>query len=200
MLMGTYVKKLEDFEKQLDLKKEGLTITVSGLSGSGKSTIGKAIAKAFGLELKSMGDVFRDSAKEKGISIEEFSKSRSEETDILLDKKTLELAKKGNVVLIGRLTAWVAGDNADVKLWVDCDKQTRIKRVAKRENISEEEAKRRIEERDTADAKRYEKLYGIDVNDKSVYDILFDNTDATFEEAITKPVEAIKRLLDSAPN
>lgn len=198
--MGTYVKKLEDFEKQLDLKKEGLTITVSGLSGSGKSTIGKAIAKAFGLELKSMGDVFRDSAKEKGISIEEFSKSRSEETDILLDKKTLEFAKKGNVVLIGRLTAWVAGDNADVKLWVDCDKQTRIKRVAKRENISEEEAKRRIEERDTADAERYSELYGIDVNDKGVYDILFDNTDATFEEAITKPVEAIKILLDSTSN
>jgi cytidylate kinase len=198
--MATYIEKLKDFEKQLDVKKEGLTITVSGLSGSGKSTIGEAIAKAFNLELKSMGDIFRELAKEKGMPLEEFSKVRSEEDDIMLDKKTLELSKKGNIVLIGRLTGWVAGDNADVKIWVNCDENVRIKRVAKRENISEEEARRKIEERDGADAKRYEELYGVDVNDKSIYDILFDNTDATYEEAITKPVEAVKELLDSASN
>ncbi|MCD6575673.1 MAG: cytidylate kinase family protein [Nanoarchaeota archaeon] len=198
--MGTYIEKLKDFEKQLEVRKEGPTITVSGLSGSGKSTIGKAIANAFGLKLKSMGDIFRELAKEKGIPIEKFSKIRSEEVDIELDKKTLELAKKGNIVLIGRLTGWVAGDNADVKLWIDCEDEVRFSRVAKREGISVEEAKKRILERDSADAKRYEELYGVDVNDKSIYDILFDNTTATYEEAITKPVEAIKELLDTTSN
>ena len=194
--MGTYVDKLKDFESQLDIKKEGLTISVSGLSGSGKSTIGRAIAKAFGLELKSMGDVFRELARENHISIEEFSKTREDNMDLLLDKKTLKLAKKGNVVLIGRLTGWVAGDNADIKLWIGCDEKMRIQRVAKREHISEEEAEKKVNERDGADEKKYKTLYGIDVNDKSIYDILFDNTDATYEEAITKPVEAIKVLLD----
>ncbi len=195
--MGTYIEKLKEFEKQLEIKKEGITITVSGLSGSGKSTVAKAISKAFNLELKSMGDIFREFAKEKGITIEEFSKTRNEDTDILLDKKTIELAKQGKIILVGRLTGWVAGDNADIKLWVDCEEDVRIKRVAKRENISEEEAKIRIEERDNADAQRYKELYGIDINDKSIYDILFDNTTATYEEAITKPVEAIKELLDA---
>ena len=194
--MGTYISRLEDFENGLNIKKEGLTIAVSGLSGSGKSTVGKAIAKAFGLELKNMGDVFRELAKENHMSIEEFSKTREDGADLLLDKKTLELAKKGNVVLIGRLTGWVAGGNADAKIWIGCDEKTRIERVAKRENISKDEAKRRIEERDSADDKRYKEFYGIDVNDKSIYDILFNNTDATYEEAITKPVEAVKEFLD----
>ena len=193
--MGTYISKLKEFENGLNIKKEGLTITVSGLSGSGKSTIGRAIAKAFNLKLKSMGDIFRELAKEKGMTIEEFSKTRDVETDIMLDKKAMEFAKKGNIVLIGRLTGWVAGDNADVKVWVDCSENVRIKRVAKRESISNEEAGKRILERDGADAKRYKEIYDIDVDDKSIYDILFDNTDATYKEAITKPVEAVKKLL-----
>ncbi len=195
--MGTYVDKLKDFESQLDIKKKGLTIAVSGLSGSGKSTIGRAVAKAFGLKLKSMGDVFRELAKENHMSIEKFSKTREDSMDLLLDKKALKLAKKGRVVLIGRLTGWVAGGNADAKIWIGCDEKIRIERVARREHISKEDAERRIKDRDNADEKRYKEFYGIDINDKSIYDILFDNTDATYNEAITKPVEAIKVLLDS---
>ena len=198
--MGTYIDRLKDFEKQLEIEKMGLTIAISGLTGSGKSTVGKSVAKSFNLHLKSMGDIFRELAKEKGVPLEEFSKTRNENFDVMLDKKTLELSKKGNVVLIGRLTGWVSGGNADVKVWVDCDERVRVERVAKREGISVEEAEKKISERDSADAKRYRELYGIDVNDKNIYDILFDNTTATYEESVTKPVDAIKRLLDNTSN
>ena len=195
-MMGTYIEKLKDFERKINREKKGITITVSGLSGSGKSTVGESIAKSLGLKAVSMGDIFRELASEKGVSIEEFSRTRDEESDIMLDKKTLELAKEGGVVLIGRLTAWVAGDNADVKIWVDCDDNVRFERVARREGISPEEARKRILERDNADAVRYGELYGIDLSDKSIYDILFDNTSATYDEATTEPLKAVRELLN----
>ncbi len=194
--MSTYVKKLKNYEKKFNIKKKGITITVSGLSGSGKSTIAETLAKKLKIKYKNMGDVFRELAKEKNISMEKFSKTRAKKTDILLDEKCLKLAKEGNILLNGRLTGWVAGDNAEIRVWIKCDLKTRAKRVAERENKTFQQAKRDITERDNVDKKRYKELYDIDAENTEIYNYIFDNGKATYEEAITKPSKDIKLLLD----
>jgi len=193
--MGTFVESLKKFENEINVEKQGPTITISGSSGSGKSTVAEAIAKALRLKIVNAGDLFRQLAKEQGLSIEKFSETRKEDIDIMLDKKTIELAAKGGVVIIGRIAAWVAGDFADVKILVDAEMHVKAKRVAKRENKTIRGAKKDLVERDKADNLRYKELYNIDTNDKSVYDYVFDNTKATFKQATTIPVAKVKELL-----
>ncbi|MCD6547318.1 MAG: cytidylate kinase family protein [Nanoarchaeota archaeon] len=193
--MGTYISKLKDFEKGLNFKKKGITITVSGKTGVGKTVISKTLAKIFKLKHVSAGDIFRAEAKRRKLALEEFSKIREPEIDIELDKRTLELAKKGNVVLNGRLTGWVAGDNADIRMWVKAPMRLKAKRVAKRDKLTIKEAKEKIKKRDEYDAKVYKKLYGIDINDTSIYNLIITNGDIPLEKLKKLVVSKVKKLL-----
>jgi cytidylate kinase len=181
-----------------EVKKKGLTITVSGRSGSGKSLGAKAIAKALKLRYVSAGEIMRNLAKEKGISLEKMSQIREPEIDHEMDKRSLKLAMEGSVVLDGRLTGWVAGDWADVKICYICSLETKAKRVAKRDGISFEEAKKRIMKRDKEDHKKYLELYGINSYDESIYDLIIDNEKLTKKEAKIVPVKLVKKFLEKS--
>ena len=193
--MGTYLEKLKTYEERMDIEKEGLTITVSGLSGTGKNVLAKAIGKALDLKVVQTSDVFRELAKEQGISIEEELTHIGQEQDLKVDKKTLELAKKGKVVLVGRMAAWAAGDNADLKIWISVDLEKKAERVANRDKKSIPEAKKDLVRRDNSDTQRYKELYGIDQHDLSVYDMLIDNTDLSWKELTEGTVEKVKHIL-----
>ena len=51
-----------------------MKITISGLPGSGTTTVAKLLAERLGYKLISAGDVFRKLAMERGMTLEEFSK------------------------------------------------------------------------------------------------------------------------------
>jgi len=193
----TYIKFLDSYEKELSkkIKKKGLTITVSGKSGSGKSLGAKAIAKALKLKYVSAGQILRNIAKEKGISLFKMSEIRGPEIDHEMDRQSLKLAMKGNVVLDGRLTGWVAGHWTDIKIYYVCSMKVKDKRMAERDNISVEEAEEMITKRDKEDHKKYHDLYGINSYDESIYDIIINNEKLTKEEAETVPVKLVKKFL-----
>jgi cytidylate kinase len=191
----TYLKFLESYEKELlkKIKKKGLTITVSGISGAGKTDGARAIAKA--LKLKYISASLRDIAKKRKISLEQFSAIRKSEIDHDMDRRSLKFAMKGKVVLDGRLTAWAAGDWADVRIFYICPLDVRASRVAKRDNVTVEEAKINLERRDRQDHEKYQKVYGIDSFDRSVYNIVIDNRDLTKKESKIIPVKLVKEFL-----
>jgi len=194
----TLIKFLEPFEKEFMKKmpkKRGLVITVSGSALSGKTTGAKIIAEKFKLKYISAGEIFRGIAAERGISIEKFSSMREPEIDHEMDRRSLMYAIKGGCVLDGRLTGWAAGKWADVKIYYDCDLTIKAKRIAKNNGITVEEAKKIIGERDEEDNKRYMELYGIDLFDKSIYDIIINNDELTMKEAMVVPVELVKKFL-----
>jgi len=192
----TFVRFLETFERGMKVpKKRGLVITVSGSAVSGKTTGAKIVAEKFGLEYISAGHIFREIAAERGIAIEKFSAMREAEVDHDIDKRSLEYAIKGSCVLDGRLTGWVAGKWADVKIYYDCNVAVKAKRMARHDGITEEEAKKIIEQRDKEDNKKYMSLYGIDLFDKKIYDIIIHNDDLNLNEAKTVPVELVKKFL-----
>jgi cytidylate kinase len=195
----TFIKFLEPFEKEMtkDMpKKRGLVITVSGSASTGKSTAAKAIAEKFGLEYISAGKVSRGIAAERGMTLENFSAVREAEVDYEIEKRTLMYAIRGGCVIDARLSGWVAGKWADVKIFFECSLPVKAKRIAKRDGITAEEAKKNIEGRDREDNKKYMSLYGVDQFDKSIYDIIIDNDNLTLKEVMAVPVDLVKKFLE----
>ncbi|RLG57107.1 MAG: cytidylate kinase, partial [Candidatus Hydrothermarchaeota archaeon] len=67
---------------------KNLVITISGLIGSGKTTVAKALAEKLMLRHVQAGMVFREMAKERGMSLQEFSKlaEKDKSFDRLVDE------------------------------------------------------------------------------------------------------------------
>ena len=51
-----------------------VVITISGLPGSGKTTVARLVAKELGLEHVYAGDIFRRQAAEAGVTLEEYTR------------------------------------------------------------------------------------------------------------------------------
>ncbi len=181
--MGTYVKLLEKFEKGIE--KKGVTITVSGLSGTGKTTFAKKIAEKLNLEYVSAGKIFRDIAKERRMILKEFSKTREEEIDLMIDKKLLGLAQKGGYVLDGRMAGLVAGDYADERVFITAKEEIVSERISKRDGKTLNQAKKDTIERDKADTAKYVEVYGIEPKKSDCYSITIENN-GTFKEFLEK--------------
>ena len=170
-----------------------MLLTVSGPPGSGKSTNAAALAAAFDLDHVSGGDIFRELAAERGLSPVEFNELAEEDDQIDrdLDARLREIAvEDDDVVLESRLAGWLAGDHADVKIWLDAPLAVRAERIADREDKSVAVAREETERREQSERKRYQEYYNIDIADLSIYDI-------TYNTARWGP-EAVQRMLVTA--
>jgi len=166
---------------------------ISGLHGSGKSTYARAIAKAYRLRLVSAGQLFRKLAQEKNMTLEQFTEEakNNPQIDRMIDEITKEEARKGNVVLDGQLSAWMSQDAADVKLFFTAPDDVRFARIARRDHVSIESAKKQTLMREAVQKERYMRLYGIDPSDLSIYDVIFD----TNLQSIQKNINILKEIL-----
>src|SRR6056297_1138173 len=112
-----------------------MLITVSGPAGSGKSTLAAGLADALSVEHVSGGDIFRSLADERGFSLVEFNQ-RAEEDDQIdrdLDRRLRTTAADGDdLVIESRLAGWMAGDHADLRVWLDAPFEVRVDRIADR--------------------------------------------------------------------
>lgn len=153
-------------------------IVISGLHGTGKSTCANYLAKYFKLNYLSAGQVFREMANKKSMSIAEFSELASIDTriDFEIDNMIRKESEKGNAVLEGQLSAWIVRGEVDMKILLTAPDKVRIKRIAKRDAISVKKAYDITYEREESEKERYLKYYGIDLNDISIYDLIFDTS------------------------
>jgi predicted cytidylate kinase len=165
-----------------------VTITISGTPGSGKSTVAKLLEDKLGLKYVYSGQIFREMAKKYNMSLEEFGKfcEENSEIDKELDSRQLEILRKGEIILEGRLAGWLAHLNNinAFKVALIADLDTRSERIVKREKGSVEKRKKEILERERSEVLRYKNYYNIDVKDISIYDIVIDSGDKTPEEIV----------------
>lgn len=176
-----------------------MIIAIGGKHGTGKSTCAKALAEAYGLRYVSAGETFRRIARERGISIGELSKLSEEDPSIdrLVDEKTREEARKGDVVLEGQLAPWLA--EGSLKIYVTAPTKERILRISMRDSLSYEEAERETIRREASEKKRYEEYYGIDVDDLSIYDLIVDTGLFSKEETVKILKEVVDTILKLLP-
>jgi cytidylate kinase len=156
-----------------------MLISVSGPPGSGTTTAASGVASALGLDLVHGGEVFRMMATEHGMSLSEFGRHAAArpEVDVELDRRLAASAQGGDVVIESRLAAWVLHNEGldGLRVWIDCDDKLRAERVAGREGISIDEALRDNAEREAVEQERYRALYGIELADLSVYNLVLDS-------------------------
>lgn len=151
----------------------GLVITIAGYHGSGRTSQAKKIAEVFELKYISPGMLFREKAEELGVSLEEMNQiaTKDSEFDNWLDERTRAESQKGNVVIDANLSAWMAVD-PDLKIFLTCSLDERVKRIAKREGRKIEEVKNETKSREELEYKRYLEYYDIDINDLTIYDVI----------------------------
>lgn len=166
-------------------------ISIGGLHGTGKSSVANKIAKEFGLRRVSAGGIFRELAKERGLTLEEFSRVAEEDKqiDLLLDGRIKDEALKGNVMLDGQLAGWMAGENADLRIQLIAPLEVRVKRIADRDGVDFEPAYHETVTREQIERTRYIEFYGFDVSDLSIYDLII-NTEKYGLEGVTSIISA----------
>jgi cytidylate kinase len=175
-----------------------LLITISGLPGSGTSTVASRVASSLGLERLDGGTAFRAMAAERGLTVSAFSELAESDPsiDLELDQRLATRARDGEIVLESRLAGWIATNEhlPALRVWIDCDDGERARRVAARERISPAEALVANARREASERQRYLAYYGISFGDRSIYDLVLDSTTAA-PNALTSTIVAAAKAL-----
>lgn len=175
-----------------------MIITISGFHGTGKTSVAKELASQFNMRYIAAGDVFRQIAYEKILTLEEFSKfvETHPEIDREIDERTIEEAKKGNVILDALLAAWKTHDFSEITILLLADTKIRMKRIAQRENRPLKEVEEETISREISEITRFKNLYNIDLNDYSIYDIVLNTglwSQQTVIQTIANLIKEYKR-------
>jgi len=169
-------------------------VTISGLPGSGTSTVAALVAARLRLGHVDGGTVFRAMAAERGLDLRAFSAvaEADPEIDVELDARLATVARAGDVVLESRLAGWIVANEglAGTTVWIDGDEKLRAERVALREGIEVAQALEANQVREASERLRFRTLYGIDLDDRSVYVLVIDSTD--------QPPEALADFIAAA--
>jgi len=155
-----------------------MKVTIFGLAGTGKTSVAEAVASDLGWEFMSNGNLFRELARGQGMAISEFDKlvENRQEIDRKVDEQTAEYGRThDNFIYEARLAWYFIPDSVKIKL--DCGDDERIRRVAERDNISLQEARKQTLDREKTYRPRYESLYGIrDFSSDEHFDFILDTT------------------------
>lgn len=158
-------------EKTESASKNKIVVCISGMAGTGKSTLAKKLAEKYGLRYYSGGDALKALAAKEGY--DSFSRGwwespeglgflakreKNLKFDKAVDDKLLEYAQEGGVLLDSWTMPWLL--KTGFKIWLIASAKKRAERIAERDNLSVEEALQVLKEKEARTKSIYKKLYG----------------------------------------
>lgn len=181
-----------------------MRITISGVPGSGKTVVSKALAEKLKLEYYSMGIILRELAKKKNLTILEITKlaEKDDTIDKELDNLQKQLNKKDNFVIDSRLGFYFIPDS--IKIFLTCDDETAARRIYRDQRDDEKyinysDALKQVKTRRESEKKRYLKYYNIDYTDPKYFDLIIDTSDYTTEETVNIILTYLNNLIKQQP-
>jgi len=165
-----------------------IVVCISGMAGTGKSTLAKKLAQKYKLKYYSGGDALKELAKDEGYnssscgwweSPEGLSFLKKREKNLKFDKavddKLLECAQQGNVLLDSWAMPWLL--RTGFKIWLVASVEKRAERIAKRDKIAVKKALQVLKEKEARTKAIYKKLYGFKLGEDFDPFILVLDTD-----------------------
>ena len=189
-----------------------MLIIISGFAGSGKSSLAESIGEELGLKAVHASSILRQmstqglealkDASPKRIKdwweskeAKEFMRKRQEDgsLDKALDKKLLEIAKKGNVVLDSWTMPYLYKGKA-FRVWLSASPENRAKRVASRDSQDYKQVLAKIMARDRETKHLYERLYNFKMGESlKVFDLVLDTNSLSQEQVFRKVLAEFRK-------
>lgn len=183
-------------------------ITVSRQAGAGGRTTAQCLAEGLGLELvgyELLNQIARDHELQKEVvdSLDERTRNavellvdglihgrylNAEEYAQALAKGIRALATRGGVVFLGRGANYVLREKADLHLRLIAPEDYRIERMTHYEEISEDEARKKIRQQEDERARYIKGMFNADVENAQDYDLTI-NTSRLAPEALLDVVK-----------
>ena len=165
-----------------------MNISLTGNLGSGKTSVCNEL-KEMGYEIVSTGTIFREIAKEKGVTLIELNEMAKTDRSIddMIDARSIELGKTLDGVVFDSRLAWkFIPDSFKVFLLVDTYEAARRVFDGESRNAEEytdiEDAKNGLSKRAGLERDRFKELYDIDYYDASNYNLVIESTNASPRE------------------
>jgi CMP/dCMP kinase len=194
------------------------SIVISGWPAVGKTTVASKLAQEFGLAMYNGGDILKVLAAEKGYFTErdnwwdtpeakKFMAERKSDPsfDKKVDKKLAEIVRKGGAVITSYTLPWLVKEEESssssslIKLWLRGSPDNRAKRMANRDQIRHQEAKKIIRLRDEENKKIYHRLYDFNFGeDLTVFDYVLNTDRLSLDSLIEVSKLIVRRHIGSA--
>ena len=189
------------------MSQKRMVICISGMAGTGKSTLAKKLAQKYGFDYYSGGDALKVLASEEGYNASQpgwwespqglkFLKQREgdEKFDRAVDQKLLEYTEKGNVLLDSWTMPWLL--KSGFKIWLLASMEKRAARVAQRDQITVEQALKVLKEKEDRTKGIYEKLYGFMLGeDFKPFNLVLDTERLNAEEVFQVLCNVIDNMI-----
>lgn len=180
-------------------------ITISGRIGSGATTLATKLAEELGWTVLDGGKLFRKINAELGMSITD-SNARPDHFDLEYEERVKKMLRdEKNNIIQSHLAGYDAqGIDGVFKILVVCEdeegndkKDIRIDRLVNRDNVSIDEAKHEVGEREIQHLTKFRRLYADnDENwvywNKEYYDLVINTYSHNQEESVRIALEAIQ--------
>lgn len=181
-----------------------MIITLSGLPGSGKSTVATRLAETLGWPRYYMGRLWRELARQRGVTLPELQAEaeKDQTVDKMIDAMVKSLGEKEDNIIIESRTAFHFIPKS-FKIFLTVDPHEGAQRIfgdiqasnSRNEGAnlkSVEDVIRGNEARMASDRKRYQQYYQLDVFDPARFDFVLDTTAKTKDEVFALVWAALK--------